>query len=136
MVEHAVQHHLDARRVQRPAHLLKILVGAQAAVQAAVVPGVVAVGVGFKGRVEQHRARAQLFQMGHPVQHPQDAGAHLAVVLRGRAAQAQGIDLIKYAFVKPHKNLLNLFVLGLVYHKCGRLCHHRAFRPPRKKPGA
>ena len=102
MVEHTVQHHPDARRVQRRAHARKIRVRTKAAVQLRIVPGIVAVSVGFKHRAEIHRVRPQLFDMGHPVQQLQNTRLRSAIVFPRRAAQAQRIDLVKHAFFKPH----------------------------------
>ena len=90
MVEHAVQQHADARFVQRVHDGFQVVVIAQAAVHAGVVPRVVAVGVALKQRVEQHAGRAQVPDGIDPVQHAQQAVfpglRRVAGVLQRRAA--------------------------------------------------
>ena len=102
MVEHAVQHHPDAVGVEDLHHLGKVLVGSQAAVHLPVVPGVVAMAVAVEDGGEVEGAGPQLLDMGGPVPDFADAAYGYAVVFLGRAAEAQGIDLIEYAFVSPH----------------------------------
>ncbi len=48
MVEHAVQHHPDTGLMQSVAHLFKILVAAQTAIDFAEISSIIAVVVGFK----------------------------------------------------------------------------------------
>ena len=106
MVEHAVEQNFDARRMQRRADLLEVVVRAQAAVDLVVVAGVVAVGIALKQRVEQHAGRAQTLDVLHPVQHAQNAVVVrlglVAVVLQWCAAQPQRINLVNYRFIIPH----------------------------------
>lgn len=90
MVEHAVQHHPDARLVQGLADLLKILVGAQAAVDFFEVPGVVAVGVRLKHRGEIDGPNAQLLQVGNPLLHLLDAVHRHPVVFKGAPQNPMG----------------------------------------------
>ena len=82
--------------------LLLICSAGQAGVQAVIVPGVVAVLVAVKHRVQEDRVRPQLFDMVHPVQQAADAGDGDIILVLRRAAQAQGINLIQDRFVKPH----------------------------------
>jgi len=102
MVEHSVQQDPEPGVVKGAAHLGQVFVGPQAGVQPVVVPGVVAVAVAVKHRIEQDGVRPQPFDVLHPVQQPQDAVLGMPVVVRRRAAQAQGIDLIEDSLVKPH----------------------------------
>ena len=88
--------------MQRIAHLCKILVGSQAAVQRKEITGIVSMAVTFEHRVEQHRRHVEPADMLCPVQHPQDAVLPDAVVFRRRAAQPQRIDLINTGLVEPH----------------------------------
>ena len=94
MVEDPVQHHPQTGVVKGPTHPGQVVVGPQPGVGVEVVPGVVAVAVAVEHRVEQDGIRPRLFDMVHPVQQAQDPGLCPAVVLRRRAAQAQGVDLI------------------------------------------
>ena len=102
MVEHPVQHHPQARGVEGVADGLEILVGPQAAVHLEIVPGVVAVAVAFEEGVEEDGVRPQGLDMIDPVQNPENSVLPDAVVLSGRAAQAQRVDLIDNRVVKPH----------------------------------
>ena len=102
MVEHPVQHHPDAVVVEGAAHLGKVLVGAQAAVHLAVVPGVVAVAVAFKDGREVEGVHPQLLHVFRPVADFGDAVYGDSVVFQGSAAKAQRIDLIKYTVFRPH----------------------------------
>ena len=102
MVEHPVQQDPEPGVVSGAAHLSQVLVGPQAGVQPVVVPGVIAVAVTVKHRIEQDGVRPQPFDVLHPVQQPQDAALGTPVVVRRRAAQAQGVDLIEDRLVKPH----------------------------------
>ena len=102
VVKHAVQHHLQSRLMQCGADLLKILPGAKAAVQPVVVPGVIAVGVALKHRIEQHAGGAQFPDMLCPLLHAQDAVRLHPIVLPGRAAQPQRINLVNDRIVEPH----------------------------------
>ena len=96
VVEHAVQHHAYARLVQGVAHVSEVLVGAKARVYLPKVPGVIAVGVRLEHRGEVHRAGIELFKMGHPVYHLAYAALGFAVVLIGRAAEADGVYLVEH----------------------------------------
>ena len=101
MVEHAVQHHPDARPVQGLADLFKFLVGAQAAVDFCIVPGVIAVGVRLKHRGEIDGPNAQLLQVGNPLLHLLDAVHRHPVVFKGRPAEPHVIDLIEHGALGP-----------------------------------
>ena len=94
VVEHPVQHHPDTGLMEGVTHLGEVLVGAQAAVQLEIIPGIIAVAVAFKQRVEEYGVRPQLFDVLHPVQQAQNSALpHTVVVLR-RATQPQRVDLI------------------------------------------
>ena len=108
MVEHSVKEHPNARGVEGGADLSQILPVPEAAVHPVVVPGVVAVGVALKEGVEEHAVRPQPFDMLHPVQHPEDPMRLHPIVLQGRAAQPQGINLIDHRVLKPHRNCSSL----------------------------
>ena len=102
MVEHSVQHHPQPRVMERLTHRRQVIIRAQTGVHMEVIPGVVAVAVAVEYRVEEHRVRAGLLDVLHPVQQAQDAGLRRSVVLLRRAAQPQRIYLINYRLVKPH----------------------------------
>ena len=102
MVEHPVQHHPQARVVEGFTHPGQVLVGPQPGVHLEIIAGIIAVAVTVEHRVQQHRVRSRLFDMVHPVQQLQDTVVLYFVVVPGRAAQAQGIDLINHRLVKPH----------------------------------
>ena len=121
VVEHAVQHHPDARLVQSVADLFKLLVGAQAAVDFFEIPGVVAVGVRLKHRGEIDGPNAQLLQVGDPLLHLLDAVHRHPVVLKGRAAKPHGVDLIKHSALGPV-----LFRLAMQHTRSSSFC---GFRP-------
>ena len=102
MVEHAVQHDLDAVFVQGVAHRSKVLVRAEAAVDFAEVAGVVAVAVGFKDRGKVYRVAAELCDVLRPVRNLRDAVYQHTIVDARRAAEPDRVDLIKYALISPH----------------------------------
>ena len=105
VVEHAVQHHPDAMGVKGLTHLGEVLVGAQAAVDLPVVPGVVAVAVTFKNGGEVYRICPQLLDMVRPIGDFADAVDGDAVILLWGSAEAQGVDLVKHTIFRPHKHL-------------------------------
>ena len=111
VVENAVEHHADARPVQRAAYRGKVGVGAEPAVDGAEIPRVVAVRVGGKHRAEVHGVRAGTAYLPDPACHFADAVHRDAVVARGRAAETERINLIEYAVVSPH-----FFVLPAAAH--------------------
>ena len=102
MVEHAVQHDLEPGGVQSLADSLEVVRIAQAAVNLVKIARVVAVGVAFKQRIEQHAGRAERFDMVDPAEHAAQAVRLDAVVLQRRAAQAQRVDLIENSVLIPH----------------------------------
>ena len=102
MVEHPVQHHFDAMAVEGLADLGEVRVGAQSAVNFAIIPGVVAVAVALKDGGEVQRVHPQLLHMARPAGNPADAAGLYAVIIPGGSTEAQGIDLIKYALLRPH----------------------------------
>ena len=102
VVEHTVQHYFQSRLVQGGADLLKILLGAKAAVQPVVLSGIVAVGVALKHRIEQHAGGAQFPDMRRPLLHAQDAVRLHPIVLPGCTAQPQRVDLVNDRIVEPH----------------------------------
>ena len=82
---------------------LEFLVGAEAAVDAVKIDGIVAVPLALEERVEEHRPHPELFETGDLRLDEGEAVAHFAeVVLPLRPAEPERIDLIKHAFVKPH----------------------------------
>ena len=112
MVENAVQHHLHARAVNCFAHSGKIFVCAKARVQRKIIARVIAVRVAFPHRVEQHGPGAQAFDVLHPAQKLPDARPGLAAaVLRGRATQAKGINLVYHRVFPPHSIASSLLFL-------------------------
>ena len=87
------------------AFLILFFVGlfAVSAINFMKITGVVAVGIRLKHRGKINGVDAELFKMLRPVQNLQNAVLLHAVVFKGRAAEAQGVNLIKYAFICPHK---------------------------------
>ena len=106
MVEHAVQHDLDAVLMQSLAYGCEIGVRAEAAVHLSEVAGIVAVTVGFEDRGEINGVAAETRDMLGPVGSLADARHGYSVVDARRAAEADGIDLIKNTFISPHRSLL------------------------------
>ena len=102
MVEHTIDHHPDACPVEGITHSGKVFVGAQAAVHLPEIPGIVAVGVTLKNRREVYGVRFQTADVLRPLPHLGDTVHGDAVVLLGRSAKAQGIDLVKDAVFCPH----------------------------------
>ena len=101
MVKHAVHHNPDAAFVAEGDEMAKILVGSQAAVDLKEIPGIIAMRIGFKHRREIHRANPQLLQMGNPFFHFGDTVGGNAVVLKRRAAEPHGINLIEHRAFRP-----------------------------------
>lgn len=125
MVEHAVENDLDAVLVQRAADVREVRVRAQTAVHPAVVAGVVAVVVGLENRGEVHSVAAETRDMLRPVGHLADARHGYAVVRARCAAEADGINLIKYTVKSPH-NFFSFATGGTISimnitKKCNRL---------------
>ncbi len=120
MVEHPVEHHADARAVQRFADGGKVLVGPQARVDLRVIAGVVPVPVGLKHRRKIDRIGPQPRDMPGPIRHPADTRRDDAVVFLRRAAQPQRINLIKYAFIGPHERSLPLSLDCLLLYRTSR----------------
>ena len=106
MVEHAVQHDLDAVLMQSLAYGCEIGVRAETAVHLSEVAGIVAVTVGFEDRGEINGVAAETRDMLGPVGSLADARHGYSVVDARRAAEADGIDLIKNTFISPHRSLL------------------------------
>ena len=104
MVEDAVQDHPDAAFVQRIADFLKVLVGAEPAVDLLIISGIIAVCIRFKERAKIYRGDPQLFKVGDPLFYFQNPVCEDAVILIRRSAHAQRIDLIDHAFFCPHNN--------------------------------
>ena len=103
MVEYAIQHDPQARLVEGVTYCFEVLVGTQTAVHRPVVPGVIAVAVALEEGVEEYGVRAGFPDVVHPVQKLQDAVGLDAVVVQGRPAQAQGVDLVDHCIIKPQK---------------------------------
>lgn len=102
MVEHTVQHHTDAVVVEGAANLGEVLIGAQAGVYSAVVPSVITMAVAVEQRREVDCIGPQLLDMLCPVPDFADAVGLNTIVNPRRTAEAQGINLIKNAFLRPH----------------------------------
>ena len=135
VVEHPIQQHPDAGIMEGPAHALQVLLRPQAAVHPVVVPGVISVAVTFEEGIEQHRVRPQLPDVLHPIQQAQDAVLRHTVVVRRRAAQPQGIDLVHHRFIKPHSpsplsKKSSAFIIAHRYSLC-QFPSHRDWRPRR-----
>ena len=92
--------------MQRLADGLQVLVGAKADIHLVEVPGVIAVGVAFKQRVEKHTGGPQFLDGLHPVKQAAQAMGLDAVVLQRRTAQPQRIDLIDNGILIPHGGFL------------------------------
>ena len=103
VVEHTVEDNADAVAVQAGANVGEIGIGAQSAVDAAEITGVVAVRVGLEEGREVDRVRTQCADMFDPVTDLADAALVYAVIDARCAAETDRINLIKYAFVCPHK---------------------------------
>ncbi len=112
MVEHPVQYDPDASLVECAADLLKVLVCAQADVYLPVIPCVVPMGIRLKQRGKVNGIYPQFFQMGNPFFYLSDPVCRHPVVFKGRAAESQRVDLIKNAFISPHKVKL-LSIIGI-----------------------
>ena len=106
MVEHRVQHHPQALFVAVGHKVAQVVVGPQAGIQQAIVGGLVAVTHGLEQRPDVQGVQAQAGDVIHPGQERPQPGLRFAViVLRRRAAQAQGIDVIKgCAFIPVHRD--------------------------------
>ncbi len=102
MVEHTVQHDTDAAFVQMAANGGEVIVGAEAAVDQAIVTRVVAVAVRLENGGEVDGIRTQLFDMGDPFVDPADASGKNTVIDARCTAEPERIDLIKNTFVCPH----------------------------------
>ena len=122
MVEHAVQHDLDAVLMQSLAYGCEIGVRAEAAVHLSEVAGIVAVTVGFEDRGEINGVAAETRDVLGPVGSLADARHGYAVVDARRAAEADGIDLIKNTFISPHRSLLlytgDIFSINKIDNRC------------------
>src|SRR5699024_9044361 len=65
--------------------------------------GVIAVLIAVKDRIQEDGVRPQLPNTLRPGQQTSDAGHGDSVVVLGRAAQAQGRNLVQDRCVKPHR---------------------------------
>lgn len=111
MIKHPVQYDLHPMCVKIAAHFAEICVCPKAAVDGTEIPGVVAVIVRFKNRIQKDRAHSQILQIFRPVKKLADPRDALAVVMDGRAAEADRIYLIKYTVICPHRiNLISLIL--------------------------
>ena len=102
MVEHPVQNHADSRLMQTVAHLCKIPVASQPAVNFSEISCIITVSIGFKHRRKVNRVRADPLYMRNPLLHLQNPGLFHTVIFKRRSTEAQRIDLIKYALICPH----------------------------------
>ena len=96
MVEHAVQHYAYAVLSKGVAYPFERGVVAQAAVDFAVVDGVVAVAAALEHRIEQNNVHAQALEMLNAVEYFIKAVALHVIVLLGSAAVAQRVDIVNY----------------------------------------
>ena len=101
MIEYAVQHNFDAVLVQRFADGGEVLVGAETAVHAAKIAGVVAVAVGLKNRGEVHGITVERRDMLRPVADLADARNGHAVVLRAAHRRSRWDRSDKIRFRMP-----------------------------------
>ena len=103
MVENAVENDAYARLVKFFHQRLKLFVGTETAVNFKKVDRVIPVPLAFKERIEQHGIKAAILDICDLLLYFAETMAHFAkVVFPLRPAIAERIDLIKYAFVKPH----------------------------------
>jgi hypothetical protein len=116
VIEDTVQDNSDPVPVQFFTQVAEILIGPQPDIDPLVIPRIIAVGIGLKQRAEIDGADPQLCQVRDPVLDPADPVLSrfplflllcAALVPVGCPAQSQRIDLIKYAFLCPHKYLFS-----------------------------
>ena len=113
VVEYRVQDHPDAQTVAEGHERAQVPVVSQAAVQPAVVLGLVAVARGFKEGAHVQGGAAQLRQMPDPaLQLPQPVDRSRVGVLPGGSRETQGIDMIKNSLFKPTQNIVPSFPLA------------------------
>ena len=93
VVEHAIEHHVDAALAAGGHQVVEVLVGAQAGVDLEVVQRVIAVGHRFENRAEQQPVAAELDQVVQPgLELPQ--ARRFVVLLADRCARgAQRVDV-------------------------------------------
>ena len=112
VVEYAVQDNADAVLVQFVTDVGEHLVGAQSAVNDAVVCGVIAVLYGFEHRAEVNGIYTHFLQVGNPVQYLFQSVYRLAALVELRcAAESQGIDVIHHCIFIPIHFLFLLLLL-------------------------
>ena len=109
MVKYTVQQDLQPRLMQCIANRFKVFVRPKSAVYLMIVSGVIPMGIAFKQRIKQDSGGPCFLNMFHPVQNPQDSVRLYPVILPGRAAQPQGINLINNRFFKPHIDTLTFY---------------------------
>ena len=102
MVENPVKDDLQPRLMAGRDKGRQVLVGAEAAVQKAIIGGLVAVPHRLKKRADINRREAQLFHMSDPRQQGIQPMHRLAVViLSGRPGEPQGVNMVKNSFIIP-----------------------------------
>ncbi len=103
VVEHPVEQHPDAALPARAEQRVGIGVVPEPRVDAQVVDGVVAVGLGVEDRTEQQAVAAQVEQVVEPRRDPAELVGDLAVRVGGRvgADEAQGVDVPPDGGVDP-----------------------------------
>ena len=103
MIKDAVQHDLYIVIMEHLTDFLKIIVRSEPAVDLLKIPRIITVVVRLKDRIQNDRADPQLLKIFRPVCKLQDAVLSDAVIVNGRAAEADGVDLIKSFIISPHK---------------------------------
>ena len=103
VIENAVQHDLHIVVVKRLTDFLKVIIRSEAAVDLFEIPRIITVVVRLKDRIQDDRADPKFLKIFRPVCKLQDAVLSNAVIVNGRAAEADGVDLIKSFIISPHK---------------------------------
>ena len=93
MVEHAVEHHVDAALAAGSHEVVEVLVGTQARIDLEVVKGVVAVGDRAENRAEQQPVAAELDQVVQPGLELPQAGRCVVLLADRCAGGAQRVDV-------------------------------------------
>ena len=116
VVEDRIEHHADTALVESRADLGKIVVGAEASVDAAQVACVVSVRIGLEHRIQKNGTHMELSQVVGPIGDLEN-GRTIARerssrrlidrrVLVCATAKAERIDLVERRFLEPHGCLL------------------------------
>ncbi len=103
VIKDSVQDDADAFFVEICTDPGKVFIRSQTGVDPAVIPGIVSMCVGLKYRRKIDGVRPKSADMGYPVIHFCDPVFRNTVVFKGCTAETERIDLVKYAFISPHK---------------------------------